>query len=137
MQAPHLGVALEHARIGGGTGDRTAHQAAERGGVHLQADAVGRSVVRSADQAARAGFDVVGVQAPGHALIAFALGVRRHGEAEAGGAADAFDEGLQQVGAGEVGVTRHLGAVIAIASLHQQGAELAGLDGHVDDLAVD
>ncbi|MNI51553.1 hypothetical protein D3C73_1062830 [compost metagenome] len=137
MQGPDLGVALEHAGIGGGTGDRAAHQAAERRRVQLQADSLGRGIVRGADQTAGAGFDVVGVQAPGHALIAFALGVRRHGEAEAGGAADTLDEGLQQVRAGEVGVTRHLGAGVAIGPLHQKRAKLAGLDGHVDDLAVD
>ncbi|MNE09271.1 hypothetical protein D3C80_1019430 [compost metagenome] len=137
LQGPGLGVALEHPGIGGGAGDRPADQAAERGSVDLQADAFGRGAVAGADQAARAGFDVVGDQAPGHALHAVLGPVRRGGEAEAGRAADALDEGLQQVRARKVGIARNPGALVAIAAFDQQGSEAAGAHRHVHDLAVD
>ncbi|MNS40154.1 hypothetical protein D3C72_724580 [compost metagenome] len=137
LQRPGRGVALEDAGVGGCFGQGEAGQPRQRRGGDRQVDPVGRIAVLELDHAAGVGLDVFSVQGPGHALEAFAGLVRHGGETEAGGAADALDEGGQQVRAREVGIAADARPVLAIAALDRQGDEVARLDLDVDDLAVD
>ncbi len=135
VQAPVLGVALEQAGIGGRPCHIRSDQSAQRCGLDVQLDAVRRTAVGVADQAARLGLHIVGNQFPGHALAGL-VGRRDHGEAEAGGAADLGHEGRQQVRTAEVGEARDARSLVAEMPLDDQGNEPARLDAGVDHVCV-